>query len=255
MGRVLGWMFLLAGAAAAGELRKPLVGYFADEAGHLRSVVGVGGSFIVEESVLGQVRAAAFAGDFGLIATDEELLLVDAALAVLGRGPLPAAASHLAAAPDGRFGVAYLPEAGQLCRLQPGREPGLDCVTAAVAGTVRAIGAGEGHTVSLAIERGGRLWLAEVDGASGTTLREVLLPGVTAPVLLLPEGAVLFSRGAEIVLRGPGGAEARVSAPAPVEGFEAMGENWVRLRAAGGLWAVRVVEAGLEVHRLPGEVR
>lgn len=254
MGPVLGWLLVLAGAAAAGELRKPLVGYFADEAGQLRSVVGVGGSFIVEESALAGVRAVASAGDFALIETGDELLLVDAALAVLGRAPLPAAASHLGVAPDGRFGVAYLPGAGQLCRLEPGREPRLSCVTVA-AGAVRAIGAGEGHTVSLAIERDGQLWHAEVDAATGSTLSQVLLSGVTAPVLLLPGGGVVFSRGAEIILRNPEGAEASITGPAPVLGLEAMGENWVRLRAAGGLWALRVVDARLELHRLPGEVR
>jgi hypothetical protein len=253
---VLGWIALLAGAAAAGELRAPLVGYLSGGSGELRPVVGVAGSFIVREPILGKVRAAAFAGNFGVVDTGEELLLVDTDLEVLGRASLPATASHLGVARDGRLGVAYLPDTEELCRLEPGREAGLSCVAVAPGGKVQALGLGAGRTVLLATEHGSQLWLAEVDLRTGRTLRESLLPGVTAPLWLLGADRVLYRQDGEIVLRLPGGAETRIVAPAPAEGFEAMGEGWVRLRSAGGgIWALRVTGGELELFCLPESAR
>jgi hypothetical protein len=255
MRQVATWVFLLAGLAPAGELREPLIGYFGDEAGGLRPVVGVSGSFLVQEAVLGDVRSFAFAGGFGLIQTGEELLLVDRAFGLVQRARLAAGESLLAVSPDGRFGAAYLQATEELCRLAPAGGSGLECVRFPAGGSVLSLGIGAGRRVSLLIERGGQLWLAEVDPETGEALREAVLAGVTAPALLLARGGILYARDGEIVVRDASGAETRLAAPAPVEGFQTMGDDWVRLRsAAGAVWVLRLGGAP-ELHRLPEKAR
>ncbi len=255
MRKPIGLIFLLAGLAA-GELRAPLIGYVGDEAGGLRPVVGVGGSFLVREAVLDGIRSFAFAGSFGLIQAGEELLLVDQALTVLERGRLPAAESLLAVSGDGRLGIAYLPATEQLCRLAPATGSGTDCVLFPAGGIVRSAGPPAGQTVSLAVERAGQLWLAEVQAETGRPFRETLLPGVAAPVLLLTGRRILYSRDGDIILRDAEGSETRIPAPVPVQGFEAMGSDWARLRSASdAVWAVRVAGGALELYRLPWTAR
>lgn len=254
MRAALFFVLLTATTLAAGDLRAPHVGYVGDRDGGLRPVFGLGGNFIVGEPAAHGVRSAVFSGGFGLIHAGNELLLVNSALEVLSRAALPASGALLAVSADGRTAAAYLTETEELCRFAPPRALELSCHPLHPEGIVQSIGIASGLFTSLAIQRGEDLWLALVNPATGRTVRETLLPGVSPPVLLLAGEDLLYSRDGEIVLRRAGTAETKVPLPVQVERFDAMGDGWVHMRAAGDAssWAVRIKGDGIELYRLPG---
>jgi hypothetical protein len=254
MRAALSLILLTAATLGAGDVRAPQVGYFGDRDGKLRPVFGLGGNFIVGDPAAHGVRSAAFSGGFGLIHASNELFLVNSALEILSRAAMPASGALLAVSADGRSAAAYLTETEELCHFAPPRAWELSCHPLRSEGVVHSIGVASGLFTSLAIQRSEDLWLVLVNPVTGRTVRETLLPGVSPPVLLLAGEDLLYSRDGEIVVRHAGAAETRLPLPVRVERFEAMGEGWIHLRAAGGhsSWAVRVNGDTVELHRLPG---
>jgi len=245
-------VFVPAAFVAAGQLQVPFIGYLTDSSGELRAVTGVGGNLLLSDPVAKSVRAAAFAGPFGLMHVGDRLLLVGPGLELIASMPGVSSEALVAVSPALPLAVAWLQASGEICALRPEQGGGSDCFPVSLEGTVQAIGVTSEASAMLAVERNRALWLALVDLEKRHTVRQMRLVGVAPPVALLGE-EILYCREGELVVRRADGAEIRTPSPVEAPEFDLVGRGWVSLRdSAGARWILRVSGERLEVFRLPG---
>jgi len=245
-------LLLAAAFSCIGQLDVPRIGYLAEPGGALRPLAGIGGNFLLGEPVAHEVRAAVFAGRFGLVHASDRLVLVGPSLEPLASLSGLSEQALLAVSSALPLGVAWLPERGELCRLGPYRDASPNCFPLSVDGAVRAAGVTSEESAALAVERNRALWLMLVDLEKRRTVREMHLAGIAPPVALLGED-ILFCLDGELVVRRADGSEIRSPSPVAAPEFEPVGRGWVSLRdAAGARWIVRVSEERLEVFCLAG---
>lgn len=247
-------LFSALAAPAQSGLGAPLVGWLRDQGGSLRPVIGIRANFILGDSVLEDVHSAAFSGRSGLVKTGEEIIVMDQQARIVDRQPAPPGEALFAFAGDGLPALVFLPETRELYRQ---RRRGLAPVAWSplqVDGEVRAIALVAGAYVWLVTEREGALWLTRVTARDGQVRFEAMLPGISAPVLLRPDGALIYADGDELVVRAFDATERRVPLPVRVTGFEQMGEGWIHILGGPGSsgLALRTTADGESLYHLPG---
>jgi hypothetical protein len=241
--------FLVGAALAAAQpaLAPPAAGTLRDSSGSLHRVIGVAGNFIVDGDLgISNAVSAAFSESTGLVKTERELLVLDAAGQITGRYDAPVERALFAFGPDGAPALVYY--AGTLMRfenneLKPVNWTG-DAVAIALASPQSAV----------AIVRGdGQLRNVRINLTTGDIESETALRDAGSPMLLVQSGGLLFTRDNNIVLRDSGGVECLVQAGFEVDSFEPMGRNWIAVREAGGgrLFALRIAPESLELYQLP----
>ena len=90
--------------------------------------------------------------------------------------------------------------------------------------------------------------------ANGAIERYTTLPEIAGgPVMLLPDGTLVYADGANIAILRPGGATQRFALPAPAAYIYAMGDQLAGIASAGGTGPVALrLEPGRErVFRVP----
>jgi hypothetical protein len=90
-------------------------------------------------------------------------------------------------------------------------------------------------------------WLS----VSGRSVRLLEAPPPPEDKLLLPGGARLSVRDAELILTSAGGEERTIALPGPAEDLEWMGRGWVRIRLAEGEGHMALSLDREQIYRLP----
>jgi hypothetical protein len=100
--------------------------------------------------------------------------------------------------------------------------------------------------------RGQTVWSLIVSLSTGAVEEETVLDGVSTPLLVLPDGRLLFAGESDIVIRNPRGAEVSLPAGGPVEAFELMSDDWVQVVMNGHeRFALNVTADRPALFRLP----
>jgi len=190
----------------------PEIGFVQDDANALRRVSGVAGSFRLGESIRTSVVSSAFSGTLGMAKTDSSIYVFDRAGLIIFKAPVKAGAALFAFSDDGGSGVAYLVREGKLLRWSGRSLVRVALDADAIGGDVLTIAQPSAAFGSMLVERAGRLWQLNLSLASGAIDTQHVLPGITAPVLLLNDGGLVSVDANGITLRPVNGTEMRFDA-------------------------------------------
>jgi hypothetical protein len=215
-----------------GELGRPFLGQMIDQHGALRPVFGVSGNFSVGAPSAQRVLASACSLTLCLAKTESELI------SPAGRTQAPPGGAQIAL--DATGATVYFPRIRQFERWQNGSLTKLDV---SVEGTVLSIATGNSG-LSIAVERGGTVWVVSADGSILDSL-----PAEASAVLLLPTLTV-YATPDSLVLRKSDGSELRFPAPG-VGSLTALGDGYVEASAGGVLYALRTLAGREQLYELP----
>ena len=105
------------------------------------------------------------------------------------------------------------------------------------------------------VQRDDELWDVRVQLATGEIDAQTALLGVSAPVLMLSTGELVYSDANGIVLRKTDSSERHISAQLPASfALQQMGEGWIQLQdlAGGRQFAIRIAQNREQSYQLPG---
>jgi hypothetical protein len=242
---LIGSVIVAPRVAAQSGIRPPQVGFIGNADGTLRPVYGVAGNFILGPSIAARVISQAFSGSIGLLKTESTLEAFNQQGQILASTDAANGPALFAFSPDGLTALAYVPSSNTLVEWRAGRfsteplrrEPEV----------VLAIALTSGSEASLIVQREDGIW--EIQSGS-----ERALPGVTAPVLALASGGLVFSDANGFVLRNPNGAEVHIAAPVPTRfSLQQIAGNWLQVSDldTGRRSAIRIAPGREGFYRLP----
>jgi hypothetical protein len=112
-------------------------------------------------------------------------------------------------------------------------------------------------SAALIVQRDTGLWELGVELATGAIVWQTALPGVTAPVLMLASGGLLYRDAKGVVVRSVDGTEKHIAAHLPARlAFGQMGDGWVQVTdLASGRMSALNIQPGHEAYYLLPEVR
>jgi hypothetical protein len=243
--------------AAQSTIRPPQMGFAGAADGTLRPVFGVAGNFILGPSIsgkpgAGKVISQAFSGSLGLLKTDSTLVVFNGQGQVLATTAAAAGPALFGFSPDGVTAIAYIASSNTLIEWSDDRfatvpfgpEPDI----------VLAIALPNAFEASLIVQRNGEIWEVEFPLTRATVSSQKALAGVTAPVLALATGDLVFSDAKGIELRKPDGSEVHIGEKLPAKfSLQQMGSEWVQLTdlASARRFAVRVLSGHEGFYQLP----
>jgi hypothetical protein len=242
----------VASATAQSGIRPPQLG-FADSAdGVLRPVYGVAGNFILGPGVAAKVLSQAFSGSLGLLKTDTTLTAFDGQGKVLATADAAAGPALFAFSLDGVTALAYVASSNTLVEWRTGElvtmpfrpEPDI----------VLAIALPNAFEASLIVQRSDGIWEVRFPLTRPRLVSQKALVGVTAPVLALASGDLVYSDANGIVLRKPDNSEVRIAAQLPAKfSLQQMDSEWVQLRDLDTArhFAIRVLSGHEGFYELP----
>jgi hypothetical protein len=233
-------ILLLTALTAAAQIGVPRLGCFADDQGHMRSVLGVTGNFLIGDPEADNVLSVACSDRLTLIKRDDSLEIRKGDSVTTA--PAPAGPAIFGLSTDGSTTLVYYPATSEWFRTN-GSDP--QAIPGPPDGEVLAVGQPE--SPAAIVGRDGALWIA---GAESRPLPD----DAAAPVLLLPHGAALYTRGQELVLSRADGSEESIAMDEPPIALEWMGRGWVRVRAASGAHVALAVGRGgpgIRPYKLP----
>lgn len=233
-------------AMAQPAISPPGVGAILNSSGSLHGVIGLSGNFVFLDTGISNIRSAAFSGSAGLLKTDMEILVLDAANQVASRYSAPGEHALFAFDVHGQAAFAYY--AGKLLKFD-GTEP----ISVTWTGDVVSIATAGPDSATAILRRDDGLWSLQFWSATGDVQGESLIAGVAGPVLLLSSGGLLFTRESDIVLRDASGVERTVAAGFEIDSFDQMGKDWIAVRETGPgrIFALRITPSTLDVYQLP----
>ncbi len=236
---------------AQGPLAPPSIGMLRGSDNGLRPLLGVRGNFLLGEPVAKGVESAAFSGDFGLIKTRDEVVLI-ARDDWTGRHPASGEAI-LGLDASGRRAAAWLPADGRLIVWANGRWIEARCE---LTGRVVAVAPGAA-SVRIATEEATGVRVVSVHLSRRLTIEREFISGAQAPLWMGAEGSLIYSDGLELVLRGGRGVETRLSLPAPIAVIEPVTVNAWRLESEipGTSYFLDAGGTSPRLYQLPGGAR
>jgi hypothetical protein len=245
---------LLALLSSAGwaqrSLAPPQVGFMQDSQGGIRPVTGLAGNFLVGRAASTGIVSAAFSGSFGMLKSDSALTVIDQQGRTVMSVDAPAGPALFAFAIDGSPALAYFQQSKTLA-VWDGHT--FRAVPLDIDDTVLSISL----PAALIVQRDSGLWELGVDLATGAIVWQTALPGVTAPVLMLASGGLVYRDAKGVVVRSVDGTEKHIAAHLPASlAFGQMGDGWVQVTdlASGRLSAFNI-QPGHEAYYLLPEVR
>jgi len=245
-------ILLAATAAAQTSIHPPQLGFAAISGGPLRPVYGLAGNFILGPSVAGNVLSQAFSGSLGLLKTAATLAAVDAQgriLASTGAAPGPAL---FAFSPDGVTALAYLASSNTLIEWTGGHfatvpfRPEPDIVV--------SIALPNAFEASLIVQRNDGIWEVKFPFTHARVVSQKALMGVTAPVLALASGDLVYADSKGILLRKPDNSELHIPGRLPEKfSLNQMDSDWVQLSdlASPRRFAIRLTPGREGFYQLP----
>jgi hypothetical protein len=244
-------------AAAQSGIKPPQLGFAGNRDGTLRPVYGVAGNFILGPSVAGQVISQAFAGSLGLLKTDSTLAVFDGQGKVLAATDAAAGPAVFGFSLDGLTALAYMASSNTLVEWASGEFAAIPFrPEISATDVVLAIALPNALEASLIVQRNDGIWEVQVPFAGATAASQKALVGVTAPVLALPSGQLVYGDTGGIVLRNPDGSEVHIAAQLPAKfSLQQMDGGWVQLSDLGAprRFAIRVVAGREGFYQLPAE--
>jgi hypothetical protein len=242
-------------AAAQSGIRPPQLGFAGNADGTLRPVYGVAGNFILGPSVAGQVISQAFSGSLGLLKTDSTLAVFDGQGKVLATTDAAAGPAVFGFSLDGLTALAYVASSSTLVEWAAEEfttipfRPEISATD-----VVLAIALPNTLEASLIVQREDGIWEVQFPLTGARAVSQKALVGVTAPVLALALGELVFSDAGGIVLRNPDGSEVHIAAQLPAKfSLQQMDGGWVQLSDLGAprRFAIRVVAGREGFYQLP----
>ena len=240
-------------SAAQSGLAPPRLGCLVAGTGSLRPLLGLPGNFILGEVAASEVRSAACSERFTLLKREDALELLDEEMRLIRRWSAPGGAALFALSAEGLPAVAYFPDSSQWFRVtqREFRKLELDGLETDV--EVLALAQPETDRLAAVVQKRGRLWLMKLSLATRQIGEERELAGATAPVLLRPDGALLFAAPGGLIVQTPDGAERGVPLPGSPAGLEQMSGGWIHVQLAEGKGrlALRLLDDAEELYQLP----
>jgi hypothetical protein len=239
-------------ASAAAQIRPPQLGFAGAADGTLRPVYGVAGNFILGPPVVGHVISLAFSGSLGLLKTDSTLVAFDGQGKVLATTNTAAGPALFAFSLDGDTALAYVASSSSLIEWSAGRfeavplrpEPDI----------VLAVALPNPLEASVIVQREDGIWEARFSFTQASPASQRALVGVTAPLLPLASGELVFSDTNGIVLRKADNSEVHIPARLPAKfSLQQMDSEWVQLSdlATARRFAIRVLSGHEGLYQLP----
>jgi hypothetical protein len=224
------------------------VGFLGDSRREIRPVIGLAGNFLVGRAASTGIVSAAFSGSFGMLKSDSAITVIDQHGRAMARADAPPGPALFAFSENGSPALVYL-EKSKTLRVWNGRQfqPDIDETVLSIASLSSTRGA-------LIVQRENGLWRLGVELATGAIVSQMALPGVIAPVLMLPGGGIVYRDAHEVAVRREDGSEKRIAAHLPVSlGFGQMGNGWVQVTdlASGRVFAVNVQPGHERFYFLP----
>ncbi len=238
------------------SLTPPEIGFVQDCRGALRPVRGLAGNFLVDRAGSPRVVSAAFSGSFGLVKSDSALAVIDKQGREITRVDAPRGPALLAFSADGRPALAYFEQSVSLVRWDGREFQSVHLDAAALKGeSVVAIAASIPYVARFVVKREGELWELDVRTDTGALVSQMALPGIAAPVLLLPSGDLVHANSRGFVIRDRDGSEKQVVARLPQKfTLHQMGLAWVAVNdeVTGRLFALSLRPGRERCYELPG---
>jgi hypothetical protein len=252
MKTLLAFAILAASALAQSTMQTPQVGFAAIAGGEVRPVFGVAGNFILGPSVAGNARSEAFSGLVGILKTDSSLIAFDPKGNVLANA---AAGPGLAlfAFSSGGAALAYIPSTNSLFEWFGGRFATLS-VRPDASDNMLAIAFRNEYEATLIVRRSNGIWEIQLPLGRNRAPSQKALTGVSAPVLALASGQLLFTDANGIVVRNPDNSEVHIPAHLPARSsLQQMNADWVQLAdtTSARRFAIRITPGRQAVYQLP----
>ncbi|MBX5496538.1 MAG: hypothetical protein IRZ15_14490 [Bryobacteraceae bacterium] len=231
---------------AQGGLFEPRIAVIAKGEQGLWQVRGIWGGFALTPVKADPVVSAAFTGQAGAVKLQDQLILLNESLEEISVLPAPPGRALFGFAPDGALKAVWYPEAKRIDLIAEG----LAVDTSLWAGDPISIAAMQGRCLKAALMRDDGLWLLDADSHTGAIQSAMLLPDVRPPVLVRPDGSVVFSRDGALIVRDAAGVER--AAPAPLaDAIGEAGKDALVVRSGSSFYLVRLGEESLQVFPLP----
>ncbi len=235
------------------SIHPPQLGFAAISGGTLRPVYGIAGNFILGPSVAGSLISQAFSGSLGLLKTASTLAAFDAQGHMLASTDAPPGPALFAFSPDGATALAYLAStntliewAGNKFEILPYRpEPHI----------VLAIALPNAFEATLIVQRSDGIWQVQFPFTRSRADSQRALPGVTAPVLALASGDLIYADAQGIVIRKPDSSELQIPGQLPAAfSLTQMDNDWLQLSdlASPRRYAIRLTSGREGFYQLPG---
>ena len=104
------------------------------------------------------------------------------------------------------------------------------------------------------VQRDDGLWDVRLQLATGQIDAQTAITGVTAPVVMLASGELVYANADGIVVRHRGGSERHISSQLPASfALQQMGDGWIQLRdlTGGRQFAIRITRNRDQFYQLP----
>ena len=236
----------------------PHAGILRDAGGRLRAVWGIRGNFFLGPSWMEGAFAASYSGSFAIIKNDKGVFVFDRGMGLVASQPSQGSGALFAFAPDGAPFAAYVPETGEMYRWLGTSFEALAWPRSKLKGAPLAIAAADSDAIVIVVERDDTVWMVKHALDTGRVLFESMLPGVSSPVYLSPDGTLVYARreSSELVVLWCGRIEQRLPYSGAVSAFEQIGRQWIRvIRDAESIGlALRLEQGQAALYQLPGGV-
>jgi len=241
--------------AAQPALRPPQMGFASVSDGTLRPVYGVAGNFVLGPSVATTVLSQAFSGSLGLLKTDTTLKAFDAQGHVLGTSDAAPGPALFAFSPDGVTALAYIATSNTLMEWSRNSFATVPIRPETSAyDLVIAIAFPNAFEASLIVQRNTAIWQVQLPFTRAKVVSQKPLAGVTAPVLALSSGDLVFTNAQGLMLRHPDGSDVHIPGPLPSNfSLQQMGAEWVQLSdlESSRRFAIRIATGREAFYQLP----
>jgi len=248
------FLSLASAISAQSTLAPPHIGFVQDSRGHVHSVLGLAGNFLIGRSLSSGAIAAAHSGSLGLIKTDRQLIVTDAGGTAIASNQAPAGSALFGFSSDGVTALAYFESASVLMTWNGRGFQSTPLDTDGTAVTVALVNSGYATVI---IERHGGLYEVVVSLDTGAVVSREALPDVTAPAFLLASGDLVYTNRRGLVVRTADRIEKQIAAHLPKNFIlQQMGNGWIEVRdlAHGRLYALDT-QYGHEAYFTLPEVR
>jgi len=255
MKRFFTTILIAASATAQTSIHPPQLGFAAISGGSLRPVFGVAGNFILGPSVAGSVLSQAFSGSLGLLKTASTLAAFDAKGHMLASTDAVPGPALFAFSPDGVTALVYLASSNMLIEWTGGKFATVPFrPETSPADTVLAIALPNVFEASLIVQRNEGIWEIRLPFTRSRAASQKAVPDITAPVLALASGDLVYADAKGIVLRKPDNSELHIPGQLPVKfSLAQMDSDWVQLSdlASPRRFAVRLTPGREGFYQLP----
>ncbi|HYL73458.1 MAG TPA: hypothetical protein VEU96_04600 [Bryobacteraceae bacterium] len=248
-------MAIAAMACAQPGLAPPQIGFIQDSSNALRPVIGIAGNFLLGDPMQTGLTSAAFSGLSGMVKTDSALLAIDRQGQPVAASDAPSGSALFAFSQSGAPSFVYFVDANAWMTWDGQQfQPGAFDLSAFDSPVVVSIASPNDGEAQIILQRDDGLWDIRLQLSAGTVTSQSAIPGVTAPMLALANGNLIYRDADGLVLRKPDGSELHIPAPLPPNiAFQQMGDGWIQIRDLDtpNQFAVRITEGREQFYQLP----